>query len=859
MFKDKPWIVLGDFNETLNLEEYSGPTTSTISTGMREFQDVCRHCSLIDMKAHGPHLTWSNKRKDDLIRKKLDRTLVNDVWTTKFPTTYCVFEAGGCSDHLRCRIQIQPAPLKPKRPFKFTNVVAEAPGFLPLMKSFWSNTIPLHNSTSALFRLSKKLKELKPALRQLSKETVGDITKRTREAFDKLCLYQTKAMVNPTPDTLDDEARAHDKWQLLSSIEEKVLSQKEKMHWLNVGDGNNTSFHNSVKIRAVKNSIREIQKEDGSIVTTQEEIKAEAVNYFQGFLAKQVVDHKGMEVDEMKTLLNFQCEEADRELLIHDVPAIEIKLVLFAMANNKSPGPDGFTSNRLKLILPKFISPNQSAFVKDRLLMENVLLASELVKSYHKNSVSARCALKIDISKAFDTVQWPFLLSALTALGFPSEYIVWIEKCISLASFSVQVNGELAGYFNSKRGLRQGCALSPYLFVICMEVLSKMLDKAAAQRKFGYHPYCQDLKLTHLSFADDLLIFSDSRRSSVDGILEIFKSFAEASGLHISMEKSTLYLAGLNDTDKQEILSHYTFSNGDLPVRYLGLPLLTKQMTAQDYGPLIDKSSLWVRWINRYLIRKNSFLSVKDSSSLGSWMWKKILKYRAMAMRFMKVEVNNGASTSFWFDQWSPRGRLIDTTNGRGMINMGIKLNDTVEKTINSHRSRRHREEIFNTIEEEILTLRLRGLNHNEDVCLWKAGDNIYKADFSSKATWNLIRVEQAKVDWYEGIWFPCNTPRYSFMAWIAVQNRLPTGDRILTWNMPTWNSTRLFLLRYVFQATLSTIWKERNGRRHGEISNNPATLIKNVDKAVRNRISSLRSMGIRKHNKAMETWFSFR
>ena len=73
-----------------------------------------------------------------------------------------------------------------------------------------------------------------------------------------------------------------------------------------------------------------------------------------------------------------------------------------------------------------------------------------------------------------------------------------------------------------------------------------------------------------------------------------------------------------------------------------------------------------------------------------------------------------------------------------------------------------------------------------------------------------------------------------------------------------TWNSTYLFLLRYVFQVTLSTIWKERNGRRCGELSNNPATLIKNVDKAVRNRISSLRSMGIHKYNKAMETWFSF-
>lgn len=209
--------------------------------------------------------------------------------------------------------------------------------------------------------------------------------------------------------------------------------------------------------------------------------------------------------------------------------------------------------------------------------MENVLLASELVKSYHKSSVSARCAIKFDISKAFDTVQWPFLLSALSALGFPCEYIGWIEKCISLASFSVQVNGELAGYFNSKRGLRQGCALSPYLFVICMEVLSKMLNKQATDRKLGYHPYCHDLKLTHLSFADDLLVFSDGQKQSIDGILDTFTKFAEASGLHISMEKSTLYLAGMSAEAKQELLSQYTFANGELPVRYLGLPLMTNR------------------------------------------------------------------------------------------------------------------------------------------------------------------------------------------------------------------------------------------------------------------------------------------
>lgn len=123
------------------------------------------------------------------------------------------------------------------------------------------------------------------------------------------------------------------------------------------------------------------------------------------------------------------------------------------------------------------------------------------------------------------------------------------------------------------------------------------------------------------------------------------------------------------------------------------------------------------------------------------------------------MDVNNGASTSFWFDQWSSLGRLIDITNGGGMIDLGIKLNDTVEKALRHHCRRRHREGMFNAIEEVITTLRLRSLNQNEDVYMWKTGENNYRTQFSSKATWKLLRVEQAKVDWCKSIWFPYNTP----------------------------------------------------------------------------------------------------
>lgn len=111
-----------------------------------------------------------------------------------------------------------------------------------------------------------------------------------------------------------------------------------------------------------------------------------------------------------------------------------------------------------------------------------------MVKDYHKDSISKRCSIKIDISKAFDYVQWTFLLNTLEDMGFSPKFNHWISICVTTVFFSVHVNGELAGFFKSERGLCQGCTLSPYLFINSIDVLSKLLDKAALDRKIGYHP-----------------------------------------------------------------------------------------------------------------------------------------------------------------------------------------------------------------------------------------------------------------------------------------------------------------------------------------------------------------------------------
>lgn len=496
MFQNREWIIMGDFNEILDGEEHSNYEDSGLMTfGMKDFESVIQHCRLLDMGFQGPKYTWSNKRDEGTISKKLDRILVNETWLNKRTQAYGIFEAGGVSDHLRGRFHLDVEVAGKRKPFKFTNVIAETSEFKEMIANYWKATQPLFQSTSALFRLSKYLKGLKPHLRALSKNKLGELTKKVKEAFKDLCEKQERLMELPSPENVLAEREAAERWQRVSDIEEKVLKQRSKLHWLQVGDKNNKAFHTAVKVRETRNAIREIKCPDGTTVSKQEGIKKEAERFFKDFLTYEPTDIEEKSVEDLQDFIPFRCSEEERRRLIRTVSEEEVRDVVFKMPSSKSPGPDGFTSeffksswsvigkdfttavqsffskgflpkglnstilalipkkdkaqemrdyrpisccnvlykviskiiaNRLKGTLPQSISYNQSAFVKDRLLVENLLLATEIVKDYHKEDVSPRCAMKIDIAKAFDSVHWPFLLNTLKAMNLPEEFIHWI-------------------------------------------------------------------------------------------------------------------------------------------------------------------------------------------------------------------------------------------------------------------------------------------------------------------------------------------------------------------------------------------------------------------------------------------------
>ncbi|GJY63107.1 putative reverse transcriptase domain, reverse transcriptase zinc-binding domain protein [Tanacetum coccineum] len=163
-------------------------------------------------------------------------------------------------------------------------------------------------------------------------------------------------------------------------------------------------------------------------------------------------------------------------------------------------------------------------------------------------------------------------------------------ECVSTTSFSLCINGSLHGYFKGKRGLRQGDPLSPYLFTLIMEVLTLMLQRRVRDSEsFKYHKYCAEMELINLCFADDLFIFAHGDASSANVIMDALEEFKAVSGLVPSLPKSTAYFCNVLNHTKLAILNILPFEEGTLPVKYLGVPLVSSRLIYRDCKELVEK------------------------------------------------------------------------------------------------------------------------------------------------------------------------------------------------------------------------------------------------------------------------------
>lgn len=189
------------------------------------------------------------------------------------------------------------------------------------------------------------------------------------------------------------------------------------------------------------------------------------------------------------------------------------------------------------------------------------------------------------------------------------------------------INGELEGFFGSSRGIHQGCSLSPYLFVLVQNVLSRLLNRAATNGLIGKHPRCDQICVSP---------------SSIHATMMVFKEFSEMSGLHINTSKSAMFVGGRNQHETTEVASVVGLQVETLPIRYLGLPLTTNTVTVHDYSPLIDKIlSRFLSWTSKYLLYAGRLQLISSVIASISGFWCSV--FRLPASCFDEIERMCGA------------------------------------------------------------------------------------------------------------------------------------------------------------------------------------------------------------------------
>ncbi|KAL0451197.1 UNVERIFIED_CONTAM: Retrovirus-related Pol polyprotein from type-2 retrotransposable element R2DM [Sesamum latifolium] len=245
---------------------------------------------------------------------------------------------------------------------------------------------------------------------------------------------------------------------------------------------------------------------------------------------------------------------------------------------------------RLQLVLSKIESPTQNAFVPGRRISNNILLAQELFSGYNRRDQPPRCAMKVDLRKAYDMLEWDFIISALTYLGFLLDLFHGLRNALRLAHSRSLLMANYGVFFPGARGIRQGDPMSPYLFVIAMEVLHLLLTQRVDQSEdFRYHWHCEKIGLVNLCFADDLLLFCRAEIQSVQLFRDALMIFVEWSGLEANPSKSQLIVSKAARDMRQHLLNVLGFQEGTLPVRYLGVPLISSRLMLGDSSPLLNK------------------------------------------------------------------------------------------------------------------------------------------------------------------------------------------------------------------------------------------------------------------------------
>ncbi|XP_060967001.1 uncharacterized protein LOC133035175 [Cannabis sativa] len=498
---NKPWLILGDFNAMFCFQDRNGGKVDEI-------------------KSSGSYFTWSTKHDlGSRIFSKLDRVLLNEDWMDHFPDNEACFKWECISDHSFCIVKNNRIGSVGVRPFRFCNHWALHSKFRERTLSSWFNSFDTKNTAG----LVKKLLRVKHILKKFNREEAGDIEQRYNHCKDEFILAQDNLAREPNNNILLQEEKVKSLEYVAALKQYSVfLRQQSKVSWLQNGDDNTRYFHSFLKKRRLENRITTFER-NGMIVDDYNQVVEHFLNHFRNFMGKKSSATKRLDkhcinqgpvlsIEQQLRLIRPFKEKDVKQDIGHDVSTAilnffeegimptslkdaVITLILktqepkdasdyrpIACCNTVYKCISKMICSRLTEVLPSLVNDNQGAFVKNRLLAHNIMIFQDLLKGYTRKNIYARCIMKIDLSKAYDTVDWQFVEDLLNSLCFPSRFIHWLLVCLRGTTYFLLLNGRIQG-----------------------------------------------------SFKDDLIIFCKGNMNSVELVNEAFQDFSQATGSKLHM------------------------------------------------------------------------------------------------------------------------------------------------------------------------------------------------------------------------------------------------------------------------------------------------------------------------------------
>lgn len=647
-----PWLVAGDFNVILDQSEKIGGRLVRESV-VAEFSDMIQVSSLIDAGFNGSTYTWWNKQTGrKRIMQRLDRVLFNAHWLDLFQDTHVAHLNKTCSDHSPLLVNIQMSSHGAGKAFRYLSVWAGHSSFMDLVSQSWESPIegrPMVKFAKKLFRLRKVLaiwnRTTFGRIDQQVHNAEDEVLARendfeaspSEEARAALSLAQANLQAKLKVEEDFWKQKANLKWQregdkntrfFQASVKKK--RQKLYIHKIRNREGYWLTSSNDIQQEAVDFFSDQLQGELSNptddllplipnIISPQENSElcrdpnmeelrdiifsmngssAAGPDGFSGEFYKACWDiiRDDLLLAVRDFFAGFSLPRSWTSTLIVTIPKVDSptsfsEMRPISLCNFSNKVITKLLNQRLALFLPRIISPQQSGFVPGRVIHENVLLAQELMHSLKKPNVRGwNVVLKLDMAKAYDRLSWFALIKVLRAFGFSEAFIDMIYRCISSCWFSVLVNGESCGFFHSSRGLRQGDPLSPTLFIIAAEVLSRGLNFLHEEYpflRFRTHPNVPFV--SHLAYADDVVIFCNGSKRSLEKHMQCLQMYQDFSGQLVSVSKSC-YVTGRDVSHRDEVIANVTgFQRKELPIIYLGCPLYVGRKTISLFDGVVRK------------------------------------------------------------------------------------------------------------------------------------------------------------------------------------------------------------------------------------------------------------------------------